>query len=241
LDFYHDLAPFYDEMISFDKRLVAEEEIFISLLKKYPANFILDAGCGSGFHSILLSRLGKKVLGIDLSEEMLRKAVLNAKKYNVAPEFKKADFLEMKTISVNTYDAIYCLGNSFVHLLSGKDQLRALQNFYDRLKRKGYLFIQIINYDKFLNEKRTQLSEKTIGETQYSRSYNYNKNTITFHVHVKSNRRNKKISTELYPLTSTELEQKLKQIGFNKIEFYENLNFQRYERLKSENLCAICS
>lgn len=40
---------------------------------------ILDAGCGAGFFSILLARMGHKVTGIDLTPEMIEKGKLLAR------------------------------------------------------------------------------------------------------------------------------------------------------------------
>lgn len=44
---------------------------------------ILDVGCGTGFLSILLSELGHYVIGIDISNEMLKIAKKNAKKLKI--------------------------------------------------------------------------------------------------------------------------------------------------------------
>lgn len=52
---------------------------------------ILDVGCGTGRHSIELTKRGYNVLGIDLSENMLEKAKLNAKNAGVEVIFQKHD------------------------------------------------------------------------------------------------------------------------------------------------------
>lgn len=51
---------------------------------------ILDIGCGAGFFTIMLSRLGHQVTGIDLTPEMI-----NAARTLAAKEKVKADFLTM--------------------------------------------------------------------------------------------------------------------------------------------------
>ena len=52
---------------------------------------ILDIGCGTGRHTIELSKRGYSVVGVDLSEAQLTKARSNAQKENVTPQFIRAD------------------------------------------------------------------------------------------------------------------------------------------------------
>ena len=52
---------------------------------------ILDIGCGPGFFSLLLARLGHEVTAFDYAEEMLARAAENAKSYNVSLELRKGD------------------------------------------------------------------------------------------------------------------------------------------------------
>jgi len=241
VDFYHDLAPFYDQMISFEKRLDKEKMVFHSLLEKFPAKVALDAGCGSGFHSILLSKLGLKVTGVDISDDMLQLAEINAQKHLVDPVFAKSDFLTIGETLTANFDAIFCLGNSFVHLLSDEEQLRALQNFKDCLKEGGYLCIQIVNYDKFLHERKKELSVKQSGDITFTRTYEYHERTISFNVRVESESRQQTISTELYPLRYEEIAVQLEEVGFRQIQKYGNLLLNTYEPLMSENLCIFCS
>jgi ubiquinone/menaquinone biosynthesis C-methylase UbiE len=69
--FYDSFADEYDEMTGLESRFSKEEPIFQSLLKKYHIEKALDAGCGTGFHSILLAQLGLQVTATDISEHML--------------------------------------------------------------------------------------------------------------------------------------------------------------------------
>ena len=58
MQFYDELSVHYDQMISFETRVENEQKIYKNILELYPAKNIIDAGCGSGFHSIILSSLG---------------------------------------------------------------------------------------------------------------------------------------------------------------------------------------
>ena len=53
---------------------------------------VLDAGCGPGFFSVLLSRAGHAVTGIDGSEGMLAHARENAARFGASPELMQGDF-----------------------------------------------------------------------------------------------------------------------------------------------------
>ncbi len=58
---------------------------------------ILDVGCGSGVYSVDFARRGaRRVVGVDLSENMLRLAAQEAEQHGVEDtcEFVRADFLE---------------------------------------------------------------------------------------------------------------------------------------------------
>ncbi|MEK6756297.1 MAG: hypothetical protein AABZ02_09115, partial [Bacteroidota bacterium] len=51
-EFYDALAPDYDTMTGFEKRFVQERPFFRVLIERFGIKSALDAGCGSGFHSM---------------------------------------------------------------------------------------------------------------------------------------------------------------------------------------------
>jgi len=52
---------------------------------------IIDVGCGTGRHSIELSKRGYRVTGIDLSESQLARAKEKAKQLNLKIDFQQYD------------------------------------------------------------------------------------------------------------------------------------------------------
>ena len=52
---------------------------------------ILDIGCGTGRHSIELAKRGYNIMGVDLSDSMLKQARKNAEKENVKVVFEQHD------------------------------------------------------------------------------------------------------------------------------------------------------
>ncbi len=64
--FYDWLAPDYDLMTGFEKRFAHEEPFFRILLGRQTITTAVDAGCGTGFHSLLLAQLGVSVTAVDV-------------------------------------------------------------------------------------------------------------------------------------------------------------------------------
>ncbi|MGB8995933.1 MAG: class I SAM-dependent methyltransferase [Pseudonocardiaceae bacterium] len=56
---------------------------------------VLDAGCGTGEHTIHLTRLGYDVRGIDSSEHAIEQARVNAAEHGVAARFEVGDALAL--------------------------------------------------------------------------------------------------------------------------------------------------
>jgi sarcosine/dimethylglycine N-methyltransferase len=233
--------PIYDEMINFSHRLISEKKIFENLLDIYPAEKALDAGCGSGFHTILLSQLGLDVTGLDNSDHMLRLAKENSKQYKSNPSFLIGDFTSLNKDLCNRFDGVFCLGNSFVHLLSGAEQQRALRIFKKYLQPKGFLCIQIINYDKIIRNRRRILADRDVNGKHITRLYVYNQSTITFKVRVESENKCDEYSTELYPMQSEEFISLLEKERFVNIKIYGDLKFNEYQKYQSENICIFCN
>lgn len=64
------------------------------VLRDIPENRVLrvlDVGCGPGFFSIALGRLGHKITGIDYNEEMCKVAARNCGTYGVDADFIRMD------------------------------------------------------------------------------------------------------------------------------------------------------
>ena len=52
---------------------------------------IIDIGCGTGRHSIELTKRGYSVMGVDLSESQIARAKEKAKELNLKIDFQKHD------------------------------------------------------------------------------------------------------------------------------------------------------
>ena len=75
---------------------------------------VLDAGCGQGTQAIALARLGHRVTGVDVSEELLAKAERAARKEPAEVcarlGFERADVLALGAARRGCYDVVCCHG-----------------------------------------------------------------------------------------------------------------------------------
>lgn len=100
---------------------------------------VLDAGCGTGEKSIFMSRYGAHVTGLDINENQLKQAKLNALKYNEKVNFVKDDLVNLK--HNEKYDLIICLGV----LHHTPNMKKGLENLLNLLKPNGKIIIALYN------------------------------------------------------------------------------------------------
>ena len=82
----------------------------LAIEKLLPRDLVLaDIGCGTGSLTLELARFARRVIGIDLSKEMLRRAKDIAKERDVRNvEFRRADALKLPLESRGV-DAVFCV------------------------------------------------------------------------------------------------------------------------------------
>lgn len=102
---------------------------------------ILDAGCGPGFFSILLSMAGHKVTGIDGSAGMLAHAERNAARYGVSPELLQGDFGALP-FPDESFDLV--VSRNVTHII--REHLKVYGEWLRVLKPGGVLLIFDANW-----------------------------------------------------------------------------------------------
>jgi ubiquinone/menaquinone biosynthesis C-methylase UbiE/DNA-binding transcriptional ArsR family regulator len=96
----------------FDDRVTS-----IAIEKLLPRDLVLaDIGCGTGSLTFELARFAQKVIGVDLSPEMLRRARNIAKEKQLRNvEFRRGDALKLP-LGARSADAVFCI--MVLHFLS---------------------------------------------------------------------------------------------------------------------------
>ncbi len=98
---------------------------------------VVDFGCGPGYYTIEIARRARKTIGVDISEEMLRKAWRAAAKAGVIIEFLESNGESMELPS-DSVDLIL-----LVHVYHEiPDKEKALVEFRRILKSGGRVIIQ---------------------------------------------------------------------------------------------------
>lgn len=127
-------GEYYDIFYS-DKDYEQECDFIQEIFNKYsssPVRKILDAGCGTGGHSIPLASRGYKVTGIDASPVMIGKARKKAKEAGVNPTFQPLDIrnFDLK----KKFDACVSMFAVLNYVTKTDEILRTLKNIKRNLK-----------------------------------------------------------------------------------------------------------
>lgn len=105
---------------------------------------ILDIGCGTGRHSIELAGRGYKIVGIDLSESLLKRAKEKASSKGLKIVFQKHDARNL-TFS-NEFDmAIMLCEGAFSLMETDEMNFQILRNAANALKPGGKLIFNALN------------------------------------------------------------------------------------------------
>jgi len=105
---------------------------------------ILDIGCGTGRHTIELTKRGYNVVGIDLSESQLKRAKEKASEQNLQIDFQKHDARNLPF--VNEFDLVIMLCEGGFSLMETDEMnYRILRNASNALTHKGKLIFTTLN------------------------------------------------------------------------------------------------
>lgn len=208
---------------------------------------VLDVACGSGGYSVELARAGYDMTAVDLDDEMVDKAKVNAVQANLNFNVLKGNMLELEKIFPERADSllhspeqkfrcIFCIGNSIVHLGSVDEIGQALLQMHKLLCKGGSLVLQIINYDRIIKYGITELPTIRNADLglEFIRKYQYirEKGVINFNTTIIVGEDGEKNafnnSIELLPLQSADMLQLLREAGFVNVDFYGDFKYSPY-------------
>ncbi|AMC11170.1 methyltransferase type 11 [Lutibacter profundi] len=130
---YNSWAAQYDSNENKTREL--DKIVTISTLSNYKFSTVIELGCGTGKNTLWLLKKAQKIIGLDFSQEMLKKAKEKIKNSNVV--FKNADITKPWDIE-----------NEFANLITSNLTLEHIKNLdfifnqaFKKLKPNGVFFI----------------------------------------------------------------------------------------------------
>lgn len=216
--FYKSIASVYDYIFPQNEKQLH----FIEAIRNIDDHErILEVGCATGNLTELLSRKSQEVIGLDLDSELLEKA---RSKY---PEldFRQGNMLHIKDIFHKAFTRIISFGNTLVHLSSLRDIESFCKQVYDLLEENGLFMVQIINYDRILNQNIDYLPTIENNHIQFIRKYEKQNEYLLFNtqLHIKEHHEIIENSIPLLALRQSDIENILVSLGFQDIQFYGSL------------------
>ena len=107
---------------------------------------ILDLACGVGRHSIIFSKNGFDVIGLDFSKNYLAEAKASALKAKAKVKFVHGDMKNLKPhFGDETFDLVVSLYNSFGYFKNRSDDMKMLKEVFRVLKPGGKFVINTLN------------------------------------------------------------------------------------------------
>ena len=136
------LAEHYSRMFGDFEAKVAEQRALLERLGVavgHDAATAVDLGCGSGFQSVALARLGFRVLAIDFSQRLL--AELRERARDLPVEAIAGDIRDVARLVPTAVGLVVCMGDTLSHLESEADLARVVDSVAARLAVGGRLVL----------------------------------------------------------------------------------------------------
>jgi SAM-dependent methyltransferase len=251
-EWYRHIAEHYDSLyaVGRDEKAIA----FLHRLFQHGGEVrnVLDVACGTFSIGFGLIHHGYRVVGRDLSGDMVRVARMNLRKHHMTADVRQADMRDLRLRQ--RFDAILCLGTAFNYLAELRDARRALRTFRRHLRRGGCLVLDLANFDAWIDNNpmnaRAEVDFRARDGTRIA-VFTFNEQragkTIQIGRFLTVMQRHKKIDIRLdeAPLKvwrKEALSRTLLQEGFRPSEWWGDLNVgERYVRGKSPRLVCVAS
>jgi len=227
---FADYAQFYDALYQdkdYEKECAYLENIFKKFSKE-SVTTILDLGCGTGSHDLILAKKGYQLTGVDLSAQMVTIAKKKAAEKKLNITFLKRDIRRLKL--KKRFDAVVSLFAVMGYQTKNQDVAQACQTAFSRL-RPGGIFIfdvwfgpAVLTQKPRIKTKRIRL-ETGLVERKTTPKLNILKQTVSVRFKTKFFQNNKLIhqdqeTHEMRFFFFQELHYFLKQAGSKAIHIF---------------------
>lgn len=137
----YDDSKFYD-LVHGDFAQPEVLDFYADKIKRF-GEPVLELACGSGAYLVPFTERNTEIVGVDLSEEMLRRAKEKAVTRNVSIDVQTGDIRDFELN--RKFNLILLLGNSLQHLLTREDIEKCLATVRKHLKPNGRFIVEVFN------------------------------------------------------------------------------------------------
>lgn len=217
-----------------DRRIREEVNGVIRLCGLNKKDFILDAPCGYGRHSIALAKKGFNLTGVDINKYFLdfaKRRANDLKLKNCNFVRKNLRKLEFK----NDFNAVINMFYSFGFFVDEKDDFTVMKEFYKALKNNGkFLMHTFITLPKIKmgNYKKHEIRNLTTGnKLELFRDYDHESKREYGEWYILNENKSKIKLTPYSMRIYTDLEYigLCVKAGFNKVEIYGDWKGGKYK------------
>ncbi len=237
------VALYYDLMTGTERRLVKDFGVIKFIVDKYRIKTALDAGCGTGVHTIILAKIGVEVIGVDSSAEILEPARTNALKAGAQPLFRKEYFEALPEEWEKKFDGIFCLANALVGVETMERLALSLKSFYRVLKPGGRAIIQLVNMRGFRRQNRRIIKISTEQNLTFIRFFDFEENDTRLNIlileHEMGEVRHTLTTQRILPITVEMLGTVGKMCQFSDFQYFSDMTLSAPFSPEAENLVAV--
>jgi SAM-dependent methyltransferase len=137
----------YYDLLYLDKDYIGEARFIHQLIQNHAPNSqsILELGCGTGNHAMLLAQEGYSIYGVDLSEEMLQQARDRFSQFdpNLASKIKISQGDIRQTRLNQKFDVVLSLFHVISYQTTTEDLLAAFNTVKEHLKSGGVFIFDL--------------------------------------------------------------------------------------------------
>lgn len=198
---------------------------------------ILDIGCGTGRHALELTKRGYNVVGIDLSESMIKKAREKAENAGLNVDFQLADARNLPFEHEFDLAIMICEG-AFPLMETDEMNFEILKNAAKSLKNNGKFVFTTLNAFYPLYHSVKDFIESNMVEGSVDNSFDLMNFRNKSNLEIEDDNGNLKVleCNERYYVPS-EISWLLKTLNFSKIDIFSCKlgNFSRNDSLTTED------
>ncbi len=234
MSFYKVLSPYYDFIFPLNHNA-------LSFLSSYfnKGEPLLDIGAGTGSMAIALAEKGCKVTAIEPEETMAEHIRLKAAASGTPLSIHTKSMEQIEQLQ-ETFDGIYCIGNTLAHLQNLEELESFLDNCLKKLNQNGKLILQLVNYDNVMTNDHFSFPVIKKENFVFTRQYAKKEENILFTTTLTTDKESLVSTVPLYPITSLQLIPSLKKTGFQEIQMYGSFIKESYSP-NSQALIVVAS